>query len=106
MTIPFALKMNEETGRVDNFAIAAGQKEGKYQGRRFNDTDVYKVIEGAAYSLSVQPDPELEVYLDGLIDLIAAAQEEDGYLYAARTADPKNPAPGAGPAIATSSSSF
>jgi DUF1680 family protein len=97
VTIPFALQMNEETGRVKNFAIAAGLEEGKYFGRRFNDTDVYKVIEGAAYSLRVHPDPELESRLDGLIELIAAAQEEDGYLYAARTADPANPRPGAGP---------
>jgi len=97
VTIPFAVEKNEETGRVDNFAIAAGQKEGKYQGRRFNDTDVYKVIEGIAYSLQVHPDPKLEEYTDGLIDLIAAAQEEDGYLYPARTADPAFPAPGAGP---------
>jgi DUF1680 family protein len=97
ITIPFANKKNEETGRVDNFAIGAGLKEGKYSGRRFNDTDVYKVIEGIAYSLQVHPDPQLEEYTDGLIELIAAAQEEDGYLYPARTADPENPAPGAGP---------
>ncbi len=97
ITIPFANKKNEETGRVDNFAIGAGRKEGKYTGRRFNDTDVYKVIEGIAYSLQVHPDPELEEYTDGLIDLIAASQEKDGYLYPARTSDPENPAPGAGP---------
>jgi DUF1680 family protein len=97
VTIPFAIDKNEETGRVDNFAFAAGRKEGIYKGRRFNDTDVYKVIEGIAYSLQVHLDPQLEEYTDGLIDLIAAAQEEDGYLYPARTADPENPAPGAGP---------
>ncbi len=97
VTIPFAIKKNEETGRVDNFAIGAGRKEGKYRGRRFNDTDVYKVIEGIAYTLQVHPDPQLEAYTDGLIELIAAAQEPDGYLYPARTADPENPAPGAGP---------
>lgn len=97
VTIPFALQQNEETGRVRNFAIAAGLEEGKYQGRRFNDTDVYKVIEGAAYSLHLHPDPELEKILERLIDLISQAQEPDGYLYAARTADPANPAPGAGP---------
>jgi len=97
ITIPFANNKNEETGRVDNFAVGAGLKEGKYLGRRFNDTDVFKVIEGIAYSLQVHPDPELEKYTDGLIDLIAASQEEDGYLYPARTADPENPAPGAGP---------
>ena len=97
VTIPFALKKNEDTGRVNNFKKAAGLMEGKYEGRRFNDTDVYKVMEGAAYSLSLDPDPELEKYLDSLIEIIAAAQEEDGYLYAARTVDPENPAPGAGP---------
>ncbi|MGB2908469.1 MAG: beta-L-arabinofuranosidase domain-containing protein [Candidatus Aminicenantaceae bacterium] len=97
VTIPFAMNKNVETNRVKNLAIAAGRVEGQYEGRRFNDTDVYKVIEGAAYSLSVHPDPDLERQVDALIDLIAAAQEEDGYLYAARTADPDNPAPGAGP---------
>ncbi|MBW1819830.1 MAG: glycoside hydrolase family 127 protein, partial [Deltaproteobacteria bacterium] len=97
VTIPFAMNKNVETNRVNNLAIAAGRTEGQYEGRRFNDTDVYKVIEGAAYSLSVHPDPDLERQVDELIELIAAAQEEDGYLYAARTADPDNPAPGAGP---------
>jgi len=97
VTILFALKKNEDTGRVNNFRKAAGLMEGKYEGRRFNDTDVYKVMEGAAYSLSLDPDPELEKHLDSLIEIIAAAQEEDGYLYAARTVDPENPAPGAGP---------
>ncbi|MFA9452358.1 MAG: glycoside hydrolase family 127 protein [Candidatus Aminicenantaceae bacterium] len=97
VTIPFAMNKNVETNRVNNLAIAAGRVEGQYEGRRFNDTDVYKVIEGAAYSLSVHPDPDLEHQVDELVDIIAAAQEEDGYLYAARTADPDNPAPGAGP---------
>jgi DUF1680 family protein len=97
ITIPFALNKNVDTNRVRNLAIAAGRAEGQYEGRRFNDTDVYKVIEGAAYSLSLYPDPGLERQIDELVDIIAAAQEEDGYLYAARTADPDNPAPGAGP---------
>jgi hypothetical protein len=60
-------------------------------GYPFDDTDLYKVIEGAAYSLSVHPDPKLESYLDVLIGKIAAAQEEDGYLYTTRTIDPQNP---------------
>ncbi|MCJ7679904.1 MAG: glycoside hydrolase family 127 protein, partial [Candidatus Aminicenantes bacterium] len=97
VTIPFAMNKNEETGRVNNLRIAAGLMEGKYIGRRFNDTDVFKVMEGAAYSLKIHPDPDLEKQLDDLISVIAAAQEEDGYLYAARTADPVHPAPGAGP---------
>jgi len=86
VTIPYALQMCEETGRIDNFAIAGGLKEGTHEGYIFNDSDVAKVIEGAAYSLALHPDPELEAYVDGVIGKIAAAQEEDGYLYTARTA--------------------
>ena len=55
----------------------------------FNDSDVFKVIEGAAYALNLHPDPELEAYLDDLISRISAAQEDDGYLYTARTIDPE-----------------
>lgn len=97
VTIPFIMKKNEETGRVDNFAIAGGLMKGRYKGERYNDTDVYKVIEGAAYSLQVHPDPELDKYLDGLVAKIAAAQEPDGYLFTARTTDPVHPQPGIGP---------
>jgi len=97
VTIPFAFRKNEETGRMDNFRIAAGLMKGTYQGKRYNDTDVYKVIEGAAYSLRQHPDPNLEKYIDGLIEIIAKAQEPDGYLYTTRTCDPNHPAPGAGP---------
>jgi DUF1680 family protein len=60
-------------------------EEGGHVGRFYNDSDVFKVIEGAAYSLSLRPDAELEAYVDGVIDKIAAAQEEDGYLYTSRT---------------------
>lgn len=96
VTIPFAFKMCQETGRIDNFVKAAGMMPGNFIGKRYNDSDVYKTMEGAAYSLSLHPDPELEKYMDELIAKIAAAQEDDGYLYAARTVDPKNPPPGAG----------
>lgn len=96
VTIPFAFRKNEETGRVDNFRIAGGLMEGTYTGQRYNDTDVYKVIEGAAYSLKQHPDPEREKYIDSLVDIIAQAQEPDGYLFTARTCDPANPAPGTG----------
>ncbi len=85
VTIPYCFMRCEETGRINNFAVAGGLTDGEYEGRRFNDSDVYKVIEGASYSLSVHPDPELEAYLDSLIVLIAAAQEEDGYLSTPRT---------------------
>lgn len=88
VTIPFALRQNEDTGRNDNFAIAGGLMEGEYKGERYNDTDVYKVMEGAAYSLAMHPDPKLDAYLDALIEKIAAAQEEDGYLFTPRTSKP------------------
>ncbi len=96
-TIPFAFKKDEETGRVDNFIRAAEAlrhqpfENHKPPGYPFDDTDVYKVIEGASYTLSVHPDPKLEAYIDDLIAKIAAAQEPDGYLYTARTIDPLNP---------------
>jgi len=81
VTVPYAFKKCEETGRISNFAKASGLMEGKFEGIYFNDSDLYKVIEGAAYSLKSHPDPELEKYVDGVIDKIAAAQWEDGYLY-------------------------
>jgi hypothetical protein len=96
VTIPFAMQQNEETGRVDNFTIAGGQIAGEYKGERYNDTDVYKVMEGAAYTLATEPDPELEKSLDKLIEVIASAQEEDGYLFTPRTAAPEDPVMGIG----------
>lgn len=97
VTIPYAFRKDEETGRVDLFVRAAKAQRGepladrKPPGFPFDDTDVYKVLEGAAYTLSVHPDPALEAYLDDLIAKIAAAQEPDGYLYTPRTIDPRNP---------------
>jgi DUF1680 family protein len=96
-TIPFAFKQCELSGRVDNFIRAAKALRGerlentKPPGYPFDDTDVYKVIEGASYTLSVHPDPKLDAYVDSLIERIAAAQERDGYLYTTRTIDPVNP---------------
>lgn len=86
VTIPYDFKKCEETGRIANFEVAAGKIEGKFRGHfGFNDSDVFKVIEGASYSLALYPDAELEKYLDELIAKIAAAQEEDGYIYTANT---------------------
>jgi DUF1680 family protein len=96
VTIPFAFKKSEETGRIDNFAKAGGLMPGKFEGLRYNDSDVFKIMEGAAYSLSLLPDPDLEKYMDELIAKIAAAQEDDGYLFTTRTIDPENTAPGSG----------
>jgi len=81
VTIPYAFGKCEETGRIDNFAKAGGLMKGEFEGIYFNDSDVYKVIEGAGYSLKNRADPELEKYVDGVIEKIASAQWEDGYLY-------------------------
>lgn len=96
-TIPFAFKKEEETGRVDNFIRAAHALRGEpFENHNpppypFDDSDLYKVIEGASYTLSVHPDPQLEAYIDDLIAKIGAAQEKDGYLYTTRSIDPLNP---------------
>jgi DUF1680 family protein len=97
VSIPYALKMNEETGRVDNFRKAARLMAGPYKGKRYNDSDVYKAMEGVAYTLLLHPDPGLGKTLDDLVAIIGKAQEPDGYLYTTRTVNPGNPAPGAGP---------
>jgi hypothetical protein len=81
VTIPHNLRLCEETGRIANFARAGKLEDGPHQGIYFNDSDVYKVMEAAAYALMTQPDPKLEKYLDDLIAKIAAAQQTDGYLY-------------------------
>lgn len=92
VTIPHAFAKCVETGRIKNFEVAAGKAEGGFcTVYPFDDSDVYKIIEGASYSLKVHPDPELDAYLDGLIANIAAAQEEDGYLYTARSIFPRPP---------------
>jgi DUF1680 family protein len=86
VTIPIAFGYCESTGRVKNFDIAAGRDTGKFQTiYPFDDSDVYKIIEGASYSLQTFHDPKLEAYLDTLISKIGAAQEPDGYLYTNRT---------------------
>jgi len=97
VTIPHIMQQNELTGRIDNFLKAAKKKSGPYQGQRYNDTDVYKIIEAASWSLATHPDPQLDKKVDDLIAIVAAAQEPDGYLYTPRSVDPANPAPGAGP---------
>ncbi len=93
VTIPFGFAKSEEEGRIRNFERAA-RREGPYEGKMpFDDTDVYKLIEGAAYSLQNHPDPELDRFIDGIITKIAAAQEPDGYLTTYKTIDPtKSPA--------------
>lgn len=86
VTIPIAFSYCESTGRVKNFEIAGGLDTGRFQTiYPFDDSDVYKIIEGASYSLQTYPDPRLDDYLDTLIYKIGLAQEDDGYLYTNRT---------------------
>ena len=81
ISIPSALHQCEINGRFDNFAIAGGLKKGEHRGDfSFDDTDPYKIIEGASYSLAAHYDAALDHYLDSVITLIASAQEDDGYL--------------------------
>ena len=98
VTIPLAFSKCEETGRYENFVRAAHPSdEYKVEGFSFDDTDVYKTIEGASYLLQTYPDKKLEKYIDSVLQIVAAAQEPDGYLYTARTMNPKHPHDWAGP---------
>ncbi len=97
VTIPYAFGKCEETGRVENFVRAAKRLRGEtleddqVRGYSFDDTDIYKILEGASFGLSVEADPKMEQYLDALIEKVAAAQEPDGYLFTARTINPEQP---------------
>ena len=102
-TIPLAFSKCEETGRYDNFVKAKQQMDADHNlgfrvgGFSFDDTDVYKTIEGASYILQTYPDPKLKAYIDSVLVIVAAAQEPDGYLYTARTMNPEHPHNWAGP---------
>lgn len=89
VTIPYTLQQCRATGRIDNFLKAAGKMPvGKITDFPFDDSDLYKLIEGISYSLQVQPDPALDKTVDTLISIIGDAQEPDGYLYTFRTMKP------------------
>lgn len=92
VTVPLAFRKCEEEGRYDNFVKAAHPRaDYKVGGFSFDDTDVYKTIEGASYLLQTFPDAKLVHYIDSVLDVVAAAQEPDGYLYTARTMNPEHP---------------
>ncbi len=105
VTIPLAFSKCESEHRYKNFEMAAytlqhpgheglNTKEwdvSKFMGFSFDDTDVYKTIEGASYVLQTYPDEKLKAYIDSVLDVVGAAQESDGYLYTARTINPKHP---------------
>ena len=90
VTIPASFQRCESTGRVKNFVMAAEHKGKFCTIYPFDDTDIYKTIEGASYSLSLFPNAALKVYIDSLITIIGKAQEPDGYLYTARTINPND----------------
>ena len=103
-TVPLAFSKCESEGRYKNFENAAAHMKDPSKtfkvngvGYSFDDTDPYKTLEGAAYILQTYPDKKLEAYCDSVIDIIATAQEPDGYLYTARTQNPANPHHWAGP---------
>lgn len=97
VTIPLAFSKCEETGRYDNFLKAQHPCDTfSVGGFSFDDTDVYKTIEGASYLLQTYPDKKLESYIDSVLHIVAGAQEPDGYLYTARTMNPKHSHPWAG----------
>jgi DUF1680 family protein len=81
-TLPSQYRLLRETGRIDNLLRAAGTLEGEFQGRFFNDSDVYKWLEAASWALAATPDadPELEAMVDEAIAAVAGAQRGDGYL--------------------------
>ncbi|MDR6760733.1 DUF1680 family protein [Flavobacterium sp. 2755] len=95
VTIAYAIQKCNEEGRFENFLIAGKQKTGEVRGQMpFDDTDVYKIIEGASNTLISAPNPKLEKVLDSLIAIVKIGQEKDGYLTTWRTINPaKPPAP-------------
>ena len=105
VTIPLAFSKCESEHRYKNFEMAAYTLQhpghaglqtsewdvSKFMGFSFDDTDVYKTIEGASYVLQTFPDEKLKAYIDSVLNVVAAAQEPDGYLYTARTINPAHP---------------
>lgn len=102
VTIPLAFSKCKESGRYENFSKAAlhnYNENNLYRvgGLPFDDTDVYKTIEGASYLLQTYPDKKLEAYIDSVLAVVSNAQEPDGYLYTARTMNPNHPHSWSGP---------
>lgn len=80
VTIPAQHALCESTGALRNFERAAGADDGPFNGRYYSDSDVYKWIEAASWSLSSVSDAEIAGLLDSVIGLAAGAQDADGYL--------------------------
>ena len=80
VTLPTQFRHLEETDRLDNFRRAAGKIDAPFVGLYFNDSDVYKWLEAAAWTLAEGPNPELKTMVDTAISEVADAQRPDGYL--------------------------
>ncbi len=105
VTVPLAFSKCESEHRYKNFEMAAYTLQhpghaalqtaewdvSKFMGFSFDDTDVYKTIEGASYILQTYPDKKMVAYIDSVLNVVGAAQESDGYLYTARTINPAHP---------------
>lgn len=88
-TIPYAFDKCSKEGRMESFLIAGGIKKGTVRGKMpWDDSDLYKIIEGASYSLINNPNPVLLTYLDSVIAIIKIGQEKDGYITTWMTIDP------------------
>ena len=91
-TIKYAFEKCKAEGRMENFLVAGGKKVGTYKGKMpFDDTDIYKIIEGASYSLISKTNPKLDSYIDSVIFIIKIGQEPDGYLTTWFTIDRQKP---------------
>ena len=92
VTVPLAFSKCESEGRYKNF-IQCQNPSPDYppSGFSFDDTDVYKTIEGASYLMQTFPDKKLKAYIDSVLDFVGKAQEPDGYLYTPRTMNPWHP---------------
>lgn len=98
VTVPLSFEKCKETDRYANFEKAAHPNDtNKPSEFPFDDTDVYKTIEGASYLMQTYPDKKMKNFLDSVITIVGKAQEPDGYLYTARTMNPKYPHPWSGP---------
>ena len=92
VTVRAALDRYEEAGRLDNFRNAAMRKLGvKFNGKPFEDSDLYRILEGAFLACLAHPDSNLQARAEAIIPIIAAAQEPDGYLYTAHTTESVGP---------------
>jgi DUF1680 family protein len=79
-TLPYGMSALESAGNLDNFRRLVGESDKPYRGFVFNDTDIYKTLEAAAWTLASWPDPVLDSYIDSVAELLSRVQATDGYL--------------------------